>query len=398
MNIALRRRDIHYFLFVGALIFSDILNNGNLNLLYFWGTGVIICELLKKGYFWRDLALYLGPILLIHSIFFIFSEQEISVIKAFVYIAKLTINIALFSFFKENTHKISLPKAVYYIGICFSILLIAALLTIRFPWLWRLNDPFNNYSKTRLEFLYSEPSVLGLLSGYMLVFVSYSIFEYGFTWRSCGLLAVFGFTLLLTFSLSAMAYTAIAIMYLLLSKLFNRRARVALRIIVISMALCCCFFLILATNNPISNRLLAILNHSDSSVHYRWELSMGSIRDVLSITKGYGLGLGNMSTPQGLAILRQTGIPSVYANSFLYFIAENGWLGVAYITYLLLTLSVSIFKNGSNINDPSSLRVAFLLFVFIEQIAGGYFTDPLLWCLYGVVSARRLDKYCLRIE
>lgn len=210
------------------------------------------------------------------------------------------------------------------------------------------------------------------------------------------MLAVFGLTLLLTFSLSAIAYTAIAVMCLLFSKLFNRSGRAELRVVVIFILLLCAAMLVLMTNNPISNRLLAMLHNEDASLYFRWSLSFESIIEVLEITNGYGFGLGNMNTPHGLGILQQTGMEAAYANSFLYFIAENGWLGITYILGLFLVLTVSVWKNRIRDEDPTSLK-AILLIVFIGQIAGGYFTDPLIWCLYGVISSRKMDKSILEI-
>ena len=104
----------------------------------------------------------------------------------------------------------------------------------------------------------------------------------------------------------------------------------------------------------------------------------------MEITDYWGMGLGNMNTPSGLSFLLSIGIDYKFANSFLYFFTENGMLGIIYTIYLFLICIYNCIKSSKNIRP---LKVGVLAFAFVSQIAGGYYTDPILWIVYGIVCS-----------
>ena len=59
-------------------------------------------------------------------------------------------------------------------------------------------------------------------------------------------------------------------------------------------------------------------------------------------------------------------------------------LGIIYTIYLFLICIYNCIKSSKNIRP---LKVGVLAFAFVGQIAGGYYTDPILWIMYGIVCS-----------
>lgn len=389
-NIKISIRSLKYFGFALILLFSDILRNGNLNLIYMFGILIIFSHLIKKRYFYRIQIQYMIPLLGIMLVFLVFTDQPFTLIKMIVYLAKMLINIALFSFFQKSFGEARVKDCMRCVIFVLSIILFSALIFHNNSVLWRLNDPYNFFSKTRLQLLFSEPSVLGFFVGILLIFLFYSLIEFGID-RLCmfGLLVSL-LCLILSFSLSGIVYTAVAVLYLVTVKFLRQlvKPKINVRILVCVLIFTSALFFILVTENDISNRIAAILSGTDGSFNYRWYASTESLRSILSKTNYLGLGFGNMNTAEGISLLSSVGIDNIFANSFLYFIAEAGILGIFYLFFILTTCFKNIKKNGcSKRHDCAELKMALLIFVFISQIAGGYFTDPLIWCLYGIICS-----------
>lgn len=389
-NIKISLRSLKYFGFALFLLFSDILHNGNLNLIYMFGIFIIFCELIKKRYFYRMEIKYMIPLLGIMLVFIVFTDRPFTLIKMFVYLGKMFINIALFSFFQNNFAEIRVKDAMRCILVVLSILLFSAVIFHNNAVLWRLNDPYNFFSKTRLQLLFSEPSVLGLFVGTLFIFLFYSLIEFGID-RLCMIgLLVSLLCLVLSFSLSGIIYTATAVLYVVTVKTIRQllKSKINVRILVCVMIFTAAIFFILVTENAISNRIAAVLSGSDGSFNYRWYASTESLCSILSKTNYLGLGFGNMNTAEGISLLSSVGIDNIFANSFMYFIAEAGILGIFYLFFILDTCFKNIKINRcSRRRDCTDLKMTLLIFVFVSQIAGGYFTDPFIWCLYGIICA-----------
>lgn len=398
MKVSLRT--LKYIGFSLVLMFSDILHNGNLNLIYLFGVFIIFRFLIKKKYFYHVEIRYLIPFLSIVLMFIIFTDQPFSMIKMFVYSGKLFINIALLLFFQYNFSEKNIREGMKYILATLSLLLTLALIFHNNNIFWRLNDPFNSFSKTRLQLLFSEPSVLGLFVGTLLIFSFYSFLEFGID-RLCMIGVVVPLIcLVLSFSLSAIVYTAIVILYLVAKKILKAIPTKKLneRILVLIILIMMMMFFIMITENPVRNRVLAILNGTDGSFNFRWNAATQSLFSILEKTNYLGLGFGNMNTEYGRSILESVGMSDIFANSFLYFIAEAGILGVFYIVFIINYCIKNIRKNKYlGQDDCKELKQGLLIYVFISQIAGGYFTDPFIWCLYGIICAKNLKKSGLKI-
>ena len=378
-----KQEDILYFGFICAIVFADVLGNGNLNLLYFWGILLIFTNLKTKKSYIKDLIIFYLPFCLMVLGEVLFSGNEFSKIKVFAYMAKILVCISLLSYTKNNIEKFDCGRIISSISRIYAILLGVSFLTIHYPYLWRLNDEYNSFSKTRLKFLYSEPSVLGLLCGLLVIFLMYRVFKNKITKKTIRELLLFALIIILTFSMSGIIYTSVAIVVLYLFETFKKREYVSKRLMFYSIFGIGVVIFVLTTKNPVSNRLTAMFMGQDGSYNFRWSAAVFSFKNIMEMTKCWGMGIGNMNTANGMKILLQSGIDYKFANSFLYFATENGFLGILYIIYL-----ISMCAYGCKKGNNTSLRIALFVFVIMSQIAGGYFTDPLLWIIYGMICSK----------
>ena len=394
------KKEAVYYLLIPAFAFSDVLNNGNLNLLYF--AGILLTFLMlpasgSRSRYYQDLLTYFLPFVSMPFFYLLCSGRTLYFVKALVYCAKIFICVSLLSFFKNSPGQDFQLKKLWtgLIGIFSGFLVLSLAFYAKRPF-WRVHDAYNTFSRTRLQFLYSEPSVLGLITGILLIFVLYSLIENGFSLRRLFSLTSLGATLLLTFSMSGILYLSIAVLYLLTSKIFHSGGRLKKRILWMLLGFVASVAFVLLTDNAISSRLASILQGNDSSFHFRWEASGRSLALILQRTNYWGLGLGGMNTETGLSELLAAGIDYKFANSFLYVIAENGWPGALYILYLSLLCFYPVLTERSRDRKKHTslyrLKMALFLYIFISQIAGGYFTDPLLWCIYGILCSRKLRQ------
>lgn len=382
--------EIKYILFTFIIVFSDILGNGNLNLLYF--AGVVFAVIMSKRIeYWKDIGMLFIPFMFLPMLFFLIHGGEMQPIRVIVYCIKIFLNISLFSYFKHNFAKIDLYREINRISVFFTVILLAAIILLNEEsiGLWRYNDVYNTVSKTRLQFFYSEPSVLGFLVCIILVFPIYYFINNELNTSNIRIIGVFATVLILTFSISAIGYTALTTGFMILCMCINK-SRIKKRIAMYIPLFVFAALVVLLTKNPISNRLTAIVTGNDASVFFRATLSSESLKTILYETHNWGLGLSNMNTKMGLTVLESTNMPSVYANSFMYLIAENGFMGVLYICWLVFIGLLACFRNRKK---DLPIRSALMLIWFISQVAGGYFTDPTLWILFGIIcSDCEIDK------
>ena len=158
----IQKEKLIIYLFVLSVVFADILGNGNLNLLYFFGLFLIFKNLKIQVSFLKDMVIFFVPfcLMILGEIFL--SGNTFSPVKVLVYSLKILVCISLLSYTKKRFWVVDHLTIIKNICGLFEIMLVISLLTINKPIFWRLNDVINRFSKTRLKFLYSEPSVLGL--------------------------------------------------------------------------------------------------------------------------------------------------------------------------------------------------------------------------------------------
>lgn len=383
-KLKIQKERLVEYLFVLSVVFADILGNGNLNLLYFFGVLLMFKNLKIQVSFLKDMVIFFVPfcLMILGEIFF--SGNTFSLVKVLVYSLKILVCISLLSYTKKRFWAVDHLAIIKKICGLFEIMLVISLLTINRPIFWRLNDVINRFSKTRLKFLYSEPSVLGILCGLLVIILLYYVFDNKKNYMLSKEIIILAVIILLTFSMSGIVYTAVGILVLFLFQVFKNKECIPRRMLMYFLFGICLLIIILSTNNPISNRFFSMFLGTDGSYNFRWSAAVNVFRKTMEITDYWGMGLGNMNTPSGLSFLLSIGIDYKFANSFLYFFTENGMLGIIYTIYLFLICIYNCIKSSKNIRP---LKVGVLAFAFVSQIAGGYYTDPILWIVYGIVCS-----------
>lgn len=373
-------------------VFADILGGENLNLVYFLGIYLVISLLKDKKYYKRIIALWL-PLLLLALLTSQFSGVDQNYIKTFVYLSKLFLCITLMYYIETKLNSTYIHTIFNYVVDLVIILLLISVIWRNNNLLWRLNDIYNDFSKVRLQLLFTEPSVLGQFSGIIILIGFFSILEYKISLSSRLKFALLVITLILSFSMSGITYTILSCLLLLFmfycKDIYSMmiKKKVFLILIVGVLAL----LLFLTTNNVLTQRLIAIISGDDGSFNFRWNVAFYSLDGILRQTHYFGMGMGNMNTSIGESILLSQNVDHFFANSFLYFIAENGIPGILYILYLMFFIMKGML--GTSLKDSLVyLKYSLFFFVFICQIAGSYFTDPLIWCIYGLIRSHRMKK------
>ena len=106
-----------------------------------------------------------------------------------------------------------------------------------------------------------------------------------------------------------------------------------------------------------------------------------------------GVGLGNMSSEKTGLILDMFGIGTRFSNSFLYLIGEMGIVGLVLILTITIICIKSIKKDGYTLE-----KIGLLVFITLFQIAGGYFTDPFIWIVYGLILSTDTENNRARLR
>lgn len=381
-------KNIKIIIFSIIVFLAEILQNGNLNLLYFFSL-LLIPKLINNRSFRKDIINYFLPFFFLIFLPSVLFHGNIQLVRAIVYCLKIFLCITIMSFVENNAYKYGFKNIIKVFAVLFSLFLVLSLILLAKPPLWRINDFINGISPVRLKLLFSEPSVLGLLCSILLLFVEYSFVKKGFKKETILLFIAFIIPLTLSFSVSAYIYTVASFIFILF--FCNRKGKVSKRTVIFTILILVGCLLVIYTNNPISERLEAILNGRDGSFNFRGSLSFRTLGYILYHTKYFGLGLSNMNTPYGLKILYDaTGMDYKFPNSFMYFIGENGVFGIAYLIIIFVQMIRNVAKEEGN--DVSDFKYALIFLVFISQLVGGYFTDPYLWICYGIILSKKINK------
>ncbi|PQP89748.1 hypothetical protein CPT76_17370 [Paenibacillus sp. AR247] len=140
------------------------------------------------------------------------------------------------------------------------------------------------------------------------------------------------------------------------------------------------------SNNSFYLRFNDIVNGNDGSVVYRFNVSFRVMKQMLLDTHYFGVGFGNLNTDTIHNAYAGFGLVDVISNSFMYALAEGGWLMIFLLTVFFLSLILPVRP------EEKILKYALLFFIVSYQIAGGYFTNPVNWIVYGIIA----NPYLLR--
>ena len=355
---------------------------GNLDLFYALGMFGIIFVIFKRK---RDISLLIIAALpiVIYGIIQGLVIENLEMQKLLVNVSKISICISLMIVVCGRIQDFKIKKFIDSICKLYIILTPIAFIFKSNEYLWRLHDTINKYSLVRLNLFYIEPSELGFHVSFIILILMYLIIKeksgktkgkYIIYMIDCVVLlalsGAYGSTVMLLGTIAFVSFVTI------LSKINFKNILVGYGLAII-FTITIIFFV--ATKSSIYMRTIDTLNGKDSSNSYRVNVTQEFTSTAVTETSGVGVGLGNLNTDNTRKIFKATGMTAVVAASFPYFIAEGGIFGIVYLVILLVILLVNVlFKKNM-------LLANLLLFSFLYQIYGGYFTNPVNWIIYGMI-------------
>ena len=376
-----------YMLITMIVIFMGCLRNGNLNLIYFVIPIVFIIAIKRnKKVFSKMLVLFI-PFLFIFIMTTFYSKYFTNINKSLIYLLKLLLCVSLFSSLRYSKYSLDFYKILRYLEYTIFGLTIVAIVTQN-NYLWRFNDIVNKYTSTRLQLFFQEPSELSEVCGILLIIHLYYL-KIGKT-KDFFKLAFIIIPLILSAGLSGLVYSVISIIIFFILTEIQTLKKAKISKIFLIFIFCVIGIVMLVTlfpENAIMKRIVAVLNGEDGSFNYRFTRAWEALKHILIETKYLGVGLGNIRTQFMNNYLFENFNLLSFSNSYLFFFAEGGLIAIIYICLLVIGLLARIKK----LNVPyynKCLRISLLFFIVIIQITGGYFTDPFLWGILGLIGSK----------
>ena len=374
---------LNFFISFLILVMS-ITRNGNLNILYFFAPIFFTISLKHNKNNIIYLIVMTLPFFIILFLTCNFSKYFNNYEKSIIYILKMIICFSLFLSSKTLLFKLNIKEIVSNLIILILGLTTIAILT-NSEYLWRFNDTTNLYSKTRLQLFFMEPSELSEVCGILLI-IQFFYFRQTKNIKDLIYIVFCLIPLLLSAGLSGIVYSFLAILILVVFyefKNFKNNMISYFFIFLLLISLISIILIMFNGNSPIVNRIFLVLNGGDGSFNYRFVRAIGALKFLLSDTNYIGVGLGNIRTDLLSDVLSNYNLIS-FSNSFIFFISEGGFVAIIFLISLLVYLLKNIFKNKETYENKC-LKFSILFFLVVFQITGGYFTDPFIWIMYGVI-------------
>ncbi|WP_136604517.1 hypothetical protein [Paenibacillus dokdonensis] len=359
----------------------------NLDLFYFLSIILILRDIIQRRKLTLKTAGYVYFVILYAFLQIVVNEQ-IDMGRLAINIAKLFLNVMLFLQVREMKMNMSSFKRIVYSASVINLALLCIGMVHKTKLLWRLDDDVNLYQKVRLALFYAEPSEASFHVCILLVILGMFVLNETRLRRN---LVNFFFMLtnalivIVSAGMGGMLSLGLAFVVMYLCYLCDRVSiqKLLLTILLIlTGTLAAVWFVI--SNNSFYMRLNDILSGTDGSVFYRFNVSARIMEQILVHSSYIGTGLGNLNTDAVQNAYYSQGLVGVIANSFMYVIAEGG-IGVILLLLVFHTMLVMriqrheiIFKSG------------LLTFILVYQVAGGYFTNPVNWIIYGLVANQTL--------
>lgn len=330
------------------------------------------------------------PIIIVAILQIIFIDK-IELIGLTVNTAKIMLCAAIFIFVSHLRNTINFAKVSSVFSLIAGAFAILAFILPRTTLLWTVNDGINLFDQERLKLFFLEPSELGfilVISSYFLIRAlrSTDIYKQRVFYFVC--LLINFFILLAAKPLGAISLgiigLAIGLIYYLIIKKKGMRPKfwaisIAASIFLIGVGLTARDSPLMHIDNSIVQRAIYITSGSDGSVNYRTNVSYDVANDAFFRSPWLGHGMGYTSSESFIEYYEDIGLRTQIVNSYLAFIVETGAIGLLVIFILLYTLLKSALLS------KSSMIVSLTMFIIMYHFTGGYFTNPLVWALYGFI-------------
>ena len=375
-----------YILITLIIVLMGCVRDGNLNLIYFVIPIVfIVANKKNKKVFSNTLLLFL-PFVFIFIMTSFYSKYFTNINKSLIYLLKLLLCVSLFSSLRYGKYSLDFYKILRYLEYTIFGLTIVAIVTQN-NYLWRFNDVINKYTSTRLQLFFQEPSELSEVCGILLIIHLYYL-KIGKT-KDFFKLALVIIPLILSAGLSGLVYSVIStVIFFILTEIQTlKKAKISkIFLIFIFFVICLVILVILFPQNVILKRIVIVLNGEDGSFNYRFTRAWEALKNIFVDTKYLGVGLGNIRTDYMQNYLEINYNLHSFSNSYLSFFAEGGLIAIIYICLLIKSIITSAVRLDTTYYNKC-LRIALLFFIVIIQITGGYFTDPFLWGVLGLIGS-----------
>ncbi|MDN3019182.1 O-antigen ligase family protein [Paenibacillus sp. BSR1-1] len=362
-------------------IFHEIIG-GNFDLFYLLSAILIILSFFKKQRILMKSFKYFY-LILFYGLVQILLSDDIVIYRLLINIIKIYLNIFLFIYIKEKLQigTLSIKKIIYLISFTYLFLFLFSLV-VKSPLLWRLNDLVNPYAPVRLRLFYFEPSELSFHSSLVVIFlVFYFIQSSLLKEKIINIILLLTNVLIILFSSALGGIVSLLLSLLLIALIIKKNSykRLLLTLLFLTLSITT-VILTIKSNNNLVLRINDIFNGSDGSFNYRFTVSFNVMKQMLLDTNFLGVGFGNLNTDVISSKYISFGLVDIIANSYMYFIAESGIFGIIFILIFNAKLMLKVEKNYKLIAYP------LLIFIIFYQIAGGYFTNPINWLVYGVIT------------
>lgn len=308
---------------------------------------------------------------------------NVNILRVMVNMAKIIVCYFVMKYIKEYYNKFDISFICKAFSILCAVLLLAAIVLPNSA-LWRHNDIINKYDLSRLKFLYTEPSELGLHAMPIILIYFFMILN---TKKREKIVSYIMFTLPIIMALlyakplGAIGIGAISIGVLCVADLIINFSKKKLTIYIV-LILIGIFLLggLALTKSSIYLRIIDTFNGKDMSNSYRITVSFTVATQSIMDSYGIGIGLGNAELENNVEKYGYLGLEKEgVINSYMNLIAEGGIFGIV----LSAIVIAAILKKS--IEEQSSIKIALAVFIIIYQFTGTYFTNPLCWIIYGII-------------
>lgn len=370
-----------------------IFKSGNLDWYYFAAAFALIV-MCKRKVIQKYYRIFMGfgiLFILMELGSILFSGLEYSLFDTAMMFGKLLLCLVIMLASKEYFLQINKENFLFWSVGILAFETVAAMLLVREP-LWRLNDIDNGFFKTRLQLFFIEPSELSMCAALLLLLIIYLVEEFGFKkiYIICAMVLVIDIYLSAGMGgvLSLGVAIGVGVLYKTIELAVTKKKYYGF--LICGGLLFIAWLIIYQTDFAMSQRIRLILSGemmADSSTTWRLLLPLRNIGPILSHTHFMGVGQGNFNS-ELIRPFRELvmGTYAWFPNSFLYFIAESGIVGI------IVLLSGIIYLGIQALRSRRLSIIMIFVFIVIYQIPGGYFTNPLNWICYGIILANCVKR------
>ncbi|MWV43684.1 hypothetical protein GRF59_08545 [Paenibacillus sp. HJL G12] len=355
----------------------------NLDLFYFLSIALILRDIVQRKSVTLKAAGYIYFAVL-YALLQVLVNDQLEIGRTVVNLAKLFLNIVLFLQVREMKMSMSSFKKMIYVTSAINLVLLCIAMVHKTKLLWRLDDDVNLYQKVRLALFYAEPSEASFHVCILIIILgSFMLHESSLKHQMMNLFFMLINTAIMVLSAGMGGMMCLGLS-LGIAYLFYLRERISIRkllltiLLFIAGSLAAVWFV--ASGNRLYLRLIDIVNGTDGSVFYRLNVSARIMNQILVHSDFIGTGLGNLNTDTVQNAYYSQGLVGVIANSFMYVIAEGGLGAITLLLVFHLMLLMRIQRH------ECVFKVGLLVFILTYQIAGGYFTNPVNWIIYGLIA------------